>query len=363
MSMTRIDMRFLRMIVSFAARPRRLTALMVVLAAASASAQEAQVAKEERGYLGISLSCDYCSLKEDGEFAVWSFSAPPRITWVGERSPAARAGLKPGDVIVAVDGVSVTSQEGGRRFGMLKAGVPVEFTVKRGDREATVVVTPVTAADAFGEAYARVVQAEGLDSVRLHLKALSERQVELRLALKRAEEALARTEAEWRRTAGEVELQKARLQQRAQIDSMRRQLMEWHRRIRLYADSLAARTLYVKPQVAPQVGAVEVAQPGAVTIAIYSDAVAGARFEELGPGSPLLEYFPSVTEGLLITRVVAGTPAHAAGLRAGDVIVAVDGQAVRTVADFRRLLSGTDEAEVTYVRKGKTRTSKIPKGD
>ncbi len=64
--------------------------------------------------------------------------------------------------------------------------------------------------------------------------------------------------------------------------------------------------------------------------------------------------------GLLITRVVENTPAHAAGLREGDVVLAVDGERVQSVAELRRKLRDSDEAELTYVRKGKEQTCKIP---
>jgi S1-C subfamily serine protease len=60
--------------------------------------------------------------------------------------------------------------------------------------------------------------------------------------------------------------------------------------------------------------------------------------------------------------VVEDTPAHAAGLREGDVVLAVNGEPVRTVSKLRRLLRGSDEPEVTFVRKGKKRTCKIPSG-
>jgi membrane-associated protease RseP (regulator of RpoE activity) len=43
-------------------------------------------------------------------------------------------------------------------------------------------------------------------------------------------------------------------------------------------------------------------------------------------------------KGVLVREVVAGSPAAKAGLKAGDVIVAVDGKGVATVAELRRAL-------------------------
>lgn len=52
-------------------------------------------------------------------------------------------------------------------------------------------------------------------------------------------------------------------------------------------------------------------------------------------------------KGLLIMEVDEDTPAQAAGLRAGDVILAIDGQAVTGTSELRQLLTpGTHELEV-----------------
>ena len=89
----------------------------------------------------------------------------------------------------------------------------------------------------------------------------------------------------------------------------------------------------------------------------YGDVVAGARFEELDEESPLVADIDGVTGGLLIVTVVEGTPAHTAGLRQGDVVLAVDEHLVTSVFDFRRVvgesLKHKREAEVVFVRQGK----------
>jgi S1-C subfamily serine protease len=90
-------------------------------------------------------------------------------------------------------------------------------------------------------------------------------------------------------------------------------------------------------------------ESGVVTI--YGDAVAGARFQELNEESPLIEYFPGVDGGLLIVEVVAETPAHRCGLRAGDVVLEANEEPVRTVAELRRRMRG--EVVLTLVRMGR----------
>lgn len=60
--------------------------------------------------------------------------------------------------------------------------------------------------------------------------------------------------------------------------------------------------------------------------------------------------------GVLINGVVNGSPAQAAGLQRGDVILSLDGDAVEDVDGFRRLLAAYkpgDKVRITYVRAGK----------
>jgi serine protease Do len=67
-------------------------------------------------------------------------------------------------------------------------------------------------------------------------------------------------------------------------------------------------------------------------------------------GDQLAEYF-GVTGGVLVTSVDEGTPAQSAGLRAGDVITAIDGDAVENSNGLRRLLNDVSgEVEVSIVR-------------
>jgi C-terminal processing protease CtpA/Prc len=315
------------------------------------------VGQEDRGYLGINVDCTNCQRKSEPGEVVWSFSTPPRVSWVREGGPAARAGFREGDFIIAVEGVDITSEEGGRLFGSMRVGVPVRFLVRRGEREADVVVEPGTASEAFGEEYAALMFVPKWDSVQVQLKMVYDGYPQLQVQLREAQRALLRTEAEAERVSS-AETRRAVEIQRAQIDSMQRQLDEWQKLMRNYADSLAVRTLYVRPK-PPQPA--QRAGGESHTVTIYSDAVAGARFQELDAESPLVSDLEGVDGGLLIVKVVKSTPAYSAGLRQGDVVLAVNGQPVATVAELRKLLRGT--AELTYVRKGQKATCTIPSKD
>jgi RNA polymerase sigma factor (sigma-70 family) len=66
---------------------------------------------------------------------------PPRISRVRANTPAAKAGLMPGDLVVAVDGVSVAGLNGGGVFGLIgdrPAGSKVTVTVLHGTDTKTV---------------------------------------------------------------------------------------------------------------------------------------------------------------------------------------------------------------------------------
>jgi serine protease Do len=75
--------------------------------------------------------------------------------------------------------------------------------------------------------------------------------------------------------------------------------------------------------------------------------------------SQLAEFFEVEDErGVLVTRVVRRTPAEDAGLRAGDVVVSVNGERVVKSGDISDALEGMwgETVEVEVVRKGDRRT-------
>ncbi|HYL10209.1 MAG TPA: PDZ domain-containing protein [Candidatus Acidoferrales bacterium] len=68
-------------------------------------------------------------------------------------------------------------------------------------------------------------------------------------------------------------------------------------------------------------------------------------------------------EGVLVREVNSGSPAEKAGIKAGDVIIKVDGERVRTVGDLHEKMShklgeGTDKAEKATVNIGLLRDRK-----
>lgn len=72
----------------------------------------------------------------------------------------------------------------------------------------------------------------------------------------------------------------------------------------------------------------------------------------------LADYFGVKDGGLLITSVNENSPAAKAGLKAGDVITAVDGEKVTSPGDISRILNKKQDGEVslTLIRDKNTRT-------
>jgi len=129
-------------------------AILALAVAATVQAQERRVVKEvskacragsvmvgSLGYSGIECSNCSFSLHADGTERQWKFRAEPVITGVKTGGPA-DGKLKAGDVVVAIGGYLITTQEGGRMFGSVTPGEPVTLRIRRDGREGEVEITP-----------------------------------------------------------------------------------------------------------------------------------------------------------------------------------------------------------------------------
>ncbi len=83
--------------------------------------------------LGFSFRCIDCgiALADPGQTPRWRFAMRPEVSAVDRDGPAWSAGLRPGDVIVAVDDMPIESEEGGLRMWRIQPGEIVAFTVRR----------------------------------------------------------------------------------------------------------------------------------------------------------------------------------------------------------------------------------------
>jgi len=129
-------------------RTSSFTLLVLLGTAAPLAAQVAAIAApacsagwSTLGSLGISqFTCD-CSFNRKDSGGVWRFRGEPQILGISAGGPA-EGKLRPGDVIVALDGILITTRAAGERLSNLDPGVPVTLTLRRNGREIQVEVTP-----------------------------------------------------------------------------------------------------------------------------------------------------------------------------------------------------------------------------
>ncbi len=101
----------------------------------------AQASRHPLHMLGITgMECN-CTFTSDEEERLWLFQAEPKVQGVDRDGPS-HGKLKDGDVIVAIDGMLITTRKAGIRFANLVAGEPVELTVRRRGRTRSVTIMP-----------------------------------------------------------------------------------------------------------------------------------------------------------------------------------------------------------------------------
>jgi len=91
----------------------------------------------------------------------------------------------------------------------------------------------------------------------------------------------------------------------------------------------------------------------------------GVSIQEVTP--ELADQFGlSSAKGALVTDVIADGPAAAAGLRRGDVIIAINGETIDNLSRLRLTVAGTpvgEQVKVKVQRENKTRTIKVTLGE
>jgi hypothetical protein len=126
---------------------RSLSILMLVIVVAGPGARGVATCPEGRsvvGDLGINqLLCiggDCTIYGRIGDGLTHQFTTEPRLYDVDLRGPSAGL-VKEGDVLVAVDGLLVTTPEGGYRLANLKARTLVQLWLRRDGRDVRVSMT------------------------------------------------------------------------------------------------------------------------------------------------------------------------------------------------------------------------------
>jgi membrane-associated protease RseP (regulator of RpoE activity) len=116
---------------------------------------------QRQGYFGIAISCSNCSWKTSATTSIWRFSASPAVEAIDTLGPAARSGIRAGDVITAIDGLALTTDAGARRFSEVAPGQSYSLSVHRSAQTHTVSIVATERPDGMGRALAESLRAAG----------------------------------------------------------------------------------------------------------------------------------------------------------------------------------------------------------
>lgn len=311
-------------------------------------------------------------------------------------SPAEAAGIGVGDIVVSLDEAAPESREFRARLDGMEVGKPVAIKVTRAGRPVSIEVVPQprppkpmhvrarpsvrkwTSAD--GEMEVRVpivIESEGSpegsswvygsDDEGFVVVVPSEDgwrvQVLAEGAQGQVEEALKKLNIELR----ELEQHMEHVQEEAAVSARERERY-WGRVKAELGPEMAALRDSVLAEARVKLAEVRKARQAYRTseraryappahLVEASRRIAGAEFEPLGPDL----HHQGLEQGLLVLRVISGTPAWDLGLRRGDVVTEVAGAACKEVSDLRAALARPGEESVTvkWVRHGEAMTGTV----
>ncbi|MFI5311334.1 MAG: PDZ domain-containing protein, partial [Gemmatimonadales bacterium] len=85
-------------------------------------------------WMGFGIRCgNECEMVgRAGGRSTWTFRAAPVVVEVSKGGPAEMAGLRVGDTLIALDGISLVTESGGNRLGRIEAGERVRVGYRRG---------------------------------------------------------------------------------------------------------------------------------------------------------------------------------------------------------------------------------------
>ncbi len=274
------------------------------------------------------------------------------IERVVAESPAEEAGLQEGDEILEIDGDPMSAERLDALTAGLRPGDEVVLRIRRdgaaSDYRITAARRPFMVLQPGEGARAFSFDGSGLtfdpDSMQARFRvAMDTMQLRLRSLdslLVRLPEGGDTLHVRFRSPDFERERLEFRM---LHPDSL---LTDRVREFRMLPDSADFERVWMEYSLAPMFGA-------------GPRAVAGAELTPMNPG--LATYF-GVEEGLLVVEVVEGGLLEGAGVRAGDVLVEVDGEPVTSVAHFRTHFQRgwrSPPVEIALVRDGDRQTVEV----
>lgn len=101
----------------------------------------ARHATPQRGYTGYSADNTVTATLQGTPRMLQS--SPLIVTAIAPGSPAAKAGLELGDVILAVDGIDVETVDAGAAIWPFFVGLKYVMRIRRGDEDREIVIVPI----------------------------------------------------------------------------------------------------------------------------------------------------------------------------------------------------------------------------
>lgn len=264
------------------------------------------------GYLGLSFREEVVA---EGDAKT---TETIRVGQVSKDSPAEKAGVKPGDEILRINGLMATNGKFAAIARTLAEGDTVKLRIKREGTERD--ITIVAAARPAGYGLTREItiapdsirrrMLKYLDSARVHLDSLRLPDIHVRhsndslFSFHIGRHGVLRDTLMFRRHGGEL-------------------------------------------------------GPAAIfhSMELGTRAIGGAEFSEMNEG--LAQYFNG-RRGLLTLRVTAETPADRAGLQSGDVVLKAKDRTLDKISDLRSIIAANPEGvKLEVSRKGQIRTLEL----
>jgi membrane-associated protease RseP (regulator of RpoE activity) len=315
--------------------------LVLLGGATQAPAQETKVTSARPGYIGVDIGMH--ELLWVGPIEQ-NRQAQVIVRNVSKNSPAEKAGLKTGDEIMRINGMSVANGKFSAVARTLTEGDTVKLRIKRDskEREVTLVAAPRPAgtyAAVLGDRHfmfsadsVRGLMKMYFDSARVHMDSIDfprvyihgDSGIDIRI---RKFGPLGSDTLIFRRDTTALREMRKRWEEAGPPDVFRHLEGELGPAMIFRSMDLGTRS------------------------------IAGAEFTDLDPA--MKTYF-GTDRGLLTLRVVPETPAARAGLQPGDIVKKANGRELSRVANLRTLLfesAGTIKLEV--LRKGETKTLEI----
>jgi len=179
--------------------------------------------ESQEGWLGMGLSCSRCSFERSAKRrGRWTFSELPSVFSVDTGGPADRAGIRTGDTLVSMDGMALTTQQGGEAFGSIRPGQQLTLRYRRDGREAQAQLTAGARPYRADVSRAMALQLEALQRAQVRHSEQMQRQIELaQRQFERQREYMARTMEALARARSE-----SLMPDSARFQSLRRYMMQ-----------------------------------------------------------------------------------------------------------------------------------------